>query len=121
MKEIVIVGLGGFVGSASRYMVYLFTNSHYPDRSYLATLSVNLIGCLLIGLLSGGLVKLNQHSALFLVAGICGGFTTFSTFAMDGLKLLREGMYGVFIGYAAASMLGGLLVCTLGFYIVNRG
>jgi CrcB protein len=120
MKDFLIVGLGGFIGSASRYGIYLLTAKHYAEKPYTGTLIVNLIGCLLIGLLSGGVIKMSNQAGLFLIAGLCGGFTTFSAFALDGLKLIREGLIFQFIMYASVSMIGGLIVCLAGFYLMNK-
>ena len=120
MKDVLIVGLGGFIGSSARYGVYLLTWKQYTDKPFLGTLVVNLVGCLLIGLLSGGAIKLSNNTSLFLIAGLCGGFTTFSTFALDGLKLLKAGLFLQFFIYASISLIGGLLVCMAGFYITHR-
>lgn len=120
MKDLLIVGMGGFVGSAARYGVYLLTLKNFTEKPYSATLIVNLGGCLLIGLLAGSLVKLNNQASIFLITGLCGGFTTFSTFAFDGLKLLKEGMISHFLIYTTISVFGGLAVCFAGFYVANK-
>ena len=120
MKEIFIVGLGGFIGSAGRYAVYLATNNHFPDRSFLGTLIVNLIGCFLIGILGGSISKFNSQFGLFLMAGLCGGFTTFSSFALDGLKLLKAGIYMEFFLYFSMSTIGGILLCFGGYFLGQK-
>lgn len=120
MKDFLLVGLGGFLGSIGRYAVYLCISKYNADRSFLATLTVNLIGCFLIGLLSGGLVKSNSQLGLLLIAGICGGFTTFSTFGMDGMRMLREGVFLDFFLYVSASLVGGLILCFAGFYVAQK-
>ena len=120
MREIIIVGLGGFVGSAGRYAVYIVLNNHFPEKSFLGTLAVNLIGCLVIGLLGGSITKFNSQVGLFLMAGLCGGFTTFSSFAFDGLKLLKGGIYFDFFLYLTVSTAGGLLLCFCGYYLGQK-
>lgn len=115
-----MIGIGGFFGSIARYGVYIITLRHLGEKTYLATLIVNLIGCLLIGLLAGGLLKLNQNQNLLLITGLCGGFTTFSAFAFDGFKLLKSGMYFDFALYAIVSVVGGALLCFLGLSVSGK-
>ncbi len=93
VKEILYIGAGGFIGSVLRYLISQLmkqTGDGFPW----GTLVVNLLGCLLIGIL-GGLISrngnLSHNLALFLTVGLCGGFTTFSTFSKEALLLVRDG------------------------------
>ena len=120
MKDLVLVGLGGFIGSISRYGVSLIFLKSMTERPYFGTLAVNLAGSLIIGILAGYASKLNHSLSLFLIVGFCGGFTTFSTFSMDGIRLLKAQLYGDFILYATVSMVGGLALCALGYLVGSK-
>ncbi|GAB4245785.1 MAG: fluoride efflux transporter CrcB [Ekhidna sp.] len=120
MKDLLIVGLGGFFGSIARYGVSLLNSSFYPDKYYQSTLIVNLAGSLILGIIAGALIRSNNQTVLFLTVGFCGGFTTFSTFALDAVKLLKSGMYYAFTTYLALSVFGGLLLCVLGFWLSHK-
>lgn len=123
MKEILFVGIGGFIGSISRYSIGLLTAKQFGTVFLNGTLFVNLLGSLLIGILAGYFAKSQQSSmtSLILITGFCGGFTTFSTFSLDNLRLLKEQMYLSFALYGVGSVVGGLVLCTLGYWIVARG
>lgn len=120
MKDLLYVGLGGFIGSIFRYGVGLATLRIFEQKFYMGTLLVNLIGSLLIGILFAIFSKQQTNLSLFLIAGFCGGFTTFSTFSLEGLKLLKQNLYVDFFAYASISTLGGLLLCFLGYYLFSR-
>ena len=100
--------MGGAVGSMMRYGVTLITNTLH-GTAYLATLIVNILGSLLMGYL----IACGQHSTspwlLFASVGLCGGFTTFSTFSNEGLTLLRSGNYMLFALYFLLTLILGLL------------
>ncbi|MFT6865190.1 MAG: CrcB protein [Cyclobacteriaceae bacterium] len=122
MKEVIFVGLGGFLGSISRYGVGLYAMKYFSGYFPVGTFIVNLTGSLLIGLLAGYFFK-NQPSQilyLFLVTGFCGGYTTFSTFSLDNLRLLKEELYMQFAIYGFGSLIAGLLLCALGFWITYK-
>lgn len=94
MRQILLVGLGGFLGSVSRYLVAGWTHRLWPLTTFpVGTLAVNVLGCWLIGLLAG-LAEVRQllgtDARLFLLIGVLGGFTTFSTFAYETLALTRD-------------------------------
>lgn len=121
MKNVLLVGLGGFVGSIFRYLTGMYALKLVPSVFPWGTLMVNLTGSLLIGLLAGLFTKSTyQTYQLLLITGFCGGFTTFSTFSLEGLKLLRSAHYLEYFSYAAASVAGGLGLCFLGFLVSQK-
>ena len=104
LKNILLVGLGGAVGSILRYgATWLGQAAHWS--SWAATLSVNAIGSFLIGLFMSTCA--NGDWKLMLVVGLCGGFTTYSTFSSQSFDMLRGGNYL----QAGAYVLGTLLLC----------
>jgi len=119
MWQIVIVGLGGFTGSILRYLIsgWVQRLSGSPAFGY-GTLTVNVLGCLAIGLLGGwaehaGLF--GPSTRLFLFLGVLGGFTTFSTFGYETMVLLRSNaMLGAFL-YVALHLLLGFGAVALGY------
>lgn len=122
MKEVVYIFIGGGLGSVMRYLVQLAVNermSVFTSPFGWGTFTVNIIGSLLIGLsysLSERL-HLSIETRLFLTAGLCGGFTTFSTFSADGLGLLKGEFYATFFLYTILSIVLGLAAALLGGWI----
>lgn len=122
MKDFLFVGLGGFIGSILRYGIGVVCLRQFPKYFQSGTLMVNLMGSLLIGLLAGYFLK-NQTSPfsnLFLITGFCGGFTTFSTFSLDNLKLIKEGLYLQFAAYSIGSLILGILLCAIGLWLTSK-
>lgn len=111
MKEALCVFLAGGVGSVLRYGVQLLMYERiHPYHFPWATLTANVAGCFLIGLfyaLSARL-HLSTEVRLMLTTGLCGGFTTFSTFCNENLTLLRQGYTGTFVLYAGLSLALGI-------------
>ena len=119
IRNIIAVGAGSFIGGIARHLVSLAMkgiSKGFP----LATLLVNLLGCLIIGLLWGFLSRNASESTswgLFLTVGLCGGFTTFSTFSKEALTMLQTGQIWGFASYIALSILAGIALVALGYYI----
>ncbi|MEQ8238425.1 MAG: fluoride efflux transporter CrcB [Cyclobacteriaceae bacterium] len=119
MKEILLVGFGGFAGSILRYAAGLM--SFGTPKLNFSTLSVNLVGSLIIGLLSAYLLKNNnQNYQLLLVTGFCGGFTTYSTFSLQLLKFMEVGNHLNMILYLLISLVGGVGLCYLGLILGSK-
>ncbi|HKO67513.1 MAG TPA: fluoride efflux transporter CrcB [Burkholderiaceae bacterium] len=122
MTNILWVGLGGFIGSVTRYklggwVLHLTVQQKFPFSTFV----VNIVGCLVAGVLAGLVEKHELFSAdarLFLFTGLLGGFTTFSAFGLETLTLLRRGEPWVAATYAAASVLLGVAAVWLGFRIM---
>jgi CrcB protein len=118
-RSVLLIGLGGFIGSVSRYWVQQYFLRFVPVGFPLGTFLVNIFGCLLIGLFLG---FFERHTAaslswrLFLTTGFCGGFTTFSTFAYESVTLGRTGELLLLAVYAAGSLLVGMLAAFVGFW-----
>ena len=110
--NILAVGLGGFIGAVLRYLIGLIPfkeNMVFPVKTF----CINIFGCLLIGLitvLASRNPEINPKWILFLKVGICGGFTTFSTFALETTDLIKGGHIGIAFLYAVLSAVIGIAV-----------
>jgi CrcB protein len=114
-----LAALGGALGSLVRWAIALTLPRSSGDWPW-ATLTVNLAGCLLIGVLLAVLAARrpdDEHVRTFLGAGVLGGFTTFSAFAVEVSDLVRAGAPAVAAGYVAVSLIGGLVAVAVGLRI----
>jgi len=121
LKTILAIGAGSFLGGAARYLVSLAMKGVSKGFPW-ATLVVNLVGCFIIGLLWGVFGKNGTEGsnlALFLTVGLCGGFTTFSTFSKEALMMLQSGNIWGFAGYVAISVIAGIALVALGYFLVR--
>lgn len=122
MKSILIVGIGGFIGSIARFLIGNFVQDKSNYSFPIGTLVVNIIGCLLIGLFLGLSEKQNLISPelrLFLTIGFCGGFTTFSSFTNDNIQLINSGAILQVLIYTGLSVFVGIAATYLGYLIVR--
>lgn len=117
IRTVLAVAAGGLVGTLIRFGVASWVSANWPRHFYMATLAVNLIGCLVIGYLYAVfLVRPDISPELRggLIIGLLGAFTTFSSFSLDGLRLLESGQLLTAFGYIGISVLGGLLAAWAG-------
>lgn len=120
IKNILLVGLGGGIGSMLRYAAtLLLTAKSFPYT----TLSVNTIGSFIIGLVLALCMKDENFAnnwKLFLATGICGGFTTFSAFTHENMQLLQNGKTGIAFLYIALSVVLGIAATFAGYQLFKN-
>lgn len=122
MRLALIIGLGSFIGGISRYLLgYAIQNKAVSTFPY-GTLTVNIIGCFLIGVIFGISERsgMSNEWRLFLTTGIVGGFTTFSAFSYESISLMRDGQPGSAFIYIACSVIIGLLATFTGLSLVIK-
>jgi len=122
MKSFLLVFLGGGLGSGLRYLVTV-TMNQYSKVLPFGTFTVNMLGCLFIGLILGYAQKentLTSNQTLLLATGFCGGFTTFSAFANENLELIKNGEILNLSVYIIASVLIGILAVFIGYYLIGN-
>lgn len=120
IKNLLLVGLGGAIGSMLRYAASLVIN---PKNFPYATLAVNITGSFIIGIVFAMSIRqagLSTNWQLFLATGICGGFTTFSAFTLENMGLLQSGRIGMALTYIALSMLLGIAATFLGYQLAIK-
>jgi CrcB protein len=119
MKNLLIVGLGGMLGTMLRYIVTLcFGSTNQP----IAIMGINVLGSFVIGMvfaISKNQAWMGNEWKLFLATGICGGFTTFSAFSYDNMQMLQSGKYLMFLLYASGSVALGGIAVWLGFKLFS--
>lgn len=122
MRILLIIGAGGFLGSAARYMAQQAISKVWPVIFPLGTFTVNIVGCFLVGViyaLAERSTAITPEWRFFLATGFCGGFTTFSTFSYEAYNLIREGQYIYLSLYLTTSVIVGIFSTILAIALIR--
>lgn len=121
MKFIFLVGAGGFIGSVARYLLSDAVQSRLLTSFPFGTMTVNLIGCFIIGIIYAlsETSNLAPEYRILIATGFCGGFTTFSSFSFESLTLLQDNQYLYATLYAGLSLVLGLLAAFVGVLLIR--
>jgi len=120
MIKLLVIGLGGFLGSILRYVVGKSVDEKMNGSIPWGTLTVNIVGSFIIGfvyVLAMRKAGINETWRLFFGAGFCGGFTTFSAFAWENFNLLDQKLIGTSLIYILLSIVLGLLAVVAGGWV----
>jgi len=120
LRTLLLIGLGGFLGSISRFLIALSINRIFQSVLPIGTLVVNIVGCLFIGIIYSLAEQKNIMSPelrVFLGVGFCGGFTTYSSFAFEKFSLIKSGDFLMLSIYIGASVFLGLIAVYIGSQI----
>jgi CrcB protein len=123
IKVFTLVGVGGAIGSICRYLVAQYFQTRFAESGFpYGTMVVNITGCFVIGLIFaiGARTGFLSDWRLFLVTGICGGYTTFSSFSFEAMSLLHNKGIVHFFAYVGGSVILGLLATFIPIYIGDK-
>jgi len=118
--KLLIVGFGGFIGSVARYLAVKLVDGKLNPLFPYGTLTVNIVGSFLLGLIYMLALRkagLSENGRLFLGVGFCGGFTTFSAFALENFNLIEQKFFGTSLLYVSISVVVSILALAAGVWI----
>lgn len=123
MTSFLTVALGGAIGASARHGLGMATLRIFGPGFPIGTLLANVIGGLLMGVLMGWLLREMPSNAntirLFAGVGVLGGFTTFSAFSLDAMRMLETKAYGVFLGYVGGSVILSIAAVAFGLFLIR--
>ena len=122
IDTLLAIGLGGFIGAILRAYIVFLVNNNIKHNIPFGTLSVNLIGSFLLGILIGLIefyIIQNPYIKSLLTTGIMGAFTTFSTFAIESFFLLKNSLYLETVSYILLNVIGSIVLAGAGFRIIE--
>ena len=123
MPSIFYVALGGAIGASARHLLSQVVQRAHGGPFPVGTMSVNIIGSFLMGLLIGWLalkVSGGEDWRLFMGVGLLGGFTTFSAFSLDAIVLFERKAYGALMTYVSVSVLASITALFLGLFLMRK-
>jgi fluoride exporter len=121
MPNLLLVMLGGALGSLARYGVGLGAAQLFGPTFPIGTMFINITGSFVLGVLVSlsGPMAIGPNTRLLLATGFCGAYTTFSTFSVETLNLMEKGSYGLALVYLLGNLLGGILAAWAGFILAR--
>jgi CrcB protein len=122
MEKYLLVMAGAALGGVGRFIIGSAINARYPQRGWYGTVIVNLTGCFLIGVVMTMILQRNANPnwRFFLVVGVLGGYTTFSSFAFETYGLIKDGDFGRGLVNVAVSVIGGYIAVWCGALLARR-
>lgn len=123
LRSILLIAIGGAAGSVLRYLTSVLVKQYFSSNFPLATFIINMLGCLLIGIFTGCAMKYqwasNPNFALLLMTGFCGGYTTFSAFALENFNLMQGDNWITAMAYTLLSVCAGIACVWLGILLTK--
>lgn len=121
MSGVLLVLAGGAVGAPARYLLDLWVQSRHESAYPWGTWTINVLGSLVLGGVAAATAEAVVSSWVLTLVGVglCGAFTTFSTFAVESVRLVDQGRVGLAAAYVASSVAVGLAACSLGWWAVS--